>query len=158
MKRAKLRRARPKPKAKPKRKAPEKTVTLTMKQFRELLEAAKGGRENHPRGNAPRRKDIPARDIPRAQRISRADARKLARERVLGAVLRDFREGKIDEGDVEQMEERRAELIDQAEREILRGPAPTPKCNDCERPSTTVMNGEPYCGTHAKLYKQEYAA
>lgn len=152
MKRA-LRRAKPKPK----KTKPAPTVTLTMEQFRELVglaKAAKPPAQPRVRSRAAPRDALPP-AVP-AKKLTHAEMRKRAVEAILGPMLVDVKAGKMDPEDLAFWEERRAEDI-QAHIEGQKRPPRIPSCDDCERPSTTVMAGRPYCTEHARRYKQEMA-
>ena len=169
-----LRRATKKPKPKPKRTAPQpkrkatkKPTTLqllreitkiTVDNSRAINEMrALFSKRSKPERGAARSPVANPRARPSSKaKLTRAEAVAKAREYVLGPILKDFRQGKIGEEDVAQMEERRADLIADTVREMLTGPRPPAKCTDCDKLSTTVMSGEPYCSAHARDHKQDY--
>ena len=158
MSRKRLRRATPKSKPKSKPKAP-KTVTLTAKQFRELLAAARraGSPRVMPAGKTQMRmlrEKVAAEAAPR-EKLTAKQMRERAEAAILGPMLADVRAGKMDPDALDFWRERRGEAIEQHIEDQKRTPR-IPKCSDdCDRASTTVMAGKPYCTEHARLYKQE---
>lgn len=101
-----------------------------------------------------------------------AAAREVARERVLGPVMKAYgrpqssdpdiiREWEASVGaDLAHLAERRRDEIEGLAQELVRGPMPRPGCAwaDCPLEATTVVGGRHYCSPHAGAARSELRA
>lgn len=150
MKRAKLRSSR----SKPKRKAPRKTVVIDAAELRKLIRLAAGATARSPRTSKPKSPKADAAPRGAASHLTHAQMVARAREAVLGPMLKDLRDGKIDQEDVDFWAERRAEDIAAHVAAQKRGQLPPPRCADCIKPSTAIKGGVPYCTAHAAQHTE----